>query len=52
MCFLIITSSNGDIFRVTAPVWEEFTGHRWISLTNANDAGLWFISSAPEQTVK
>ena len=24
----MITSSNGNIFRVTGPLWEEFTGHR------------------------
>ena len=26
----MMTSSNGSIFRVTGPVCEEFTGHRWI----------------------
>ena len=24
---------NGNIFRVTGPLWGEFTGHRWIPLT-------------------
>ena len=24
----MMTSSNGDIFRVTGPLWGEFTGHR------------------------
>ena len=29
----------------------EFTGHRWIPLTQTSDAGLWFfLWSAPEQT--
>ena len=25
-----MTSSNGNIFRATGPLWGEFTGHRWI----------------------
>ena len=25
-----MTQSNGNIFRVTGPLCEEFTGHRWI----------------------
>ena len=29
----MMTSSNGNIFRVTGPLWGEFTGHRWIPLT-------------------
>ena len=28
----MMTSSNGDIFRVTGPLWGESTGHRWIPL--------------------
>ena len=32
---LIITSSNGNIFRVTGPSWRESIGHRWIPLTKA-----------------
>ena len=43
-----MTSWNGNIFRVTGPLWGEFTGHRWIPLTKARDAGLWcFLLSAP-----
>ena len=43
-----MTSSNGSIFRVTGPLWGEFTGHRWIPLTKASNAELWFfIWSAP-----
>ena len=38
---VMVTSSNGNIFRVTGPLWGEFTGHWWIPLTKANDAGLW-----------
>ena len=46
---LIMTSSNGNIFRVTGPLSVEFTGHRWIPLTKASDAELWcFPWSAPE----
>ena len=26
----MLTSSNGNIFRVTGPLYGEFTGHRWI----------------------
>ena len=49
----MMTSSNGNIFRVTGPFWEEFTGHRWIPLTKASNAELyWFLWSAPEQTVE
>ena len=28
---ILMTSSNGDIFRVTGPLWEEFTRHRFPS---------------------
>ena len=40
---LRITSSNGNVFRVTWPLCGEFTGHRWIPLTKASDAELWFF---------
>ena len=44
----MMTSSNGNIFRVTGPLCGEFTGHRWIPLTNVSDAELWcFLWSAP-----
>ena len=36
----MMTSSNGNISRVTGPLCGEFTGHRWISLTKAGDAEL------------
>ena len=32
-----MTSSNGNIFRVTGPLCGEFTGHRWIPLTKASE---------------
>ena len=45
----MMTSSNGNIFRVTGHLCEEFTGHRWIPRTKASDAELWyFLWSAPE----
>ena len=33
-----MTSSNGNIFRVTAHLWGESAGHWWIPLTKASDA--------------
>ena len=36
---LLMTSSNGNIFRVTGVT--EFGGHRWIPRTKASDAELW-----------
>ena len=49
----MMTSSNGNIFRVTGPLWEEFTGHRWIPLTKASDAKLWRVLwSVLEQTIE
>ena len=39
----MMTSSNGNIFRVTGPLCGEFTGHRWIPHTNASDAELWWF---------
>ena len=36
----MMTSWNGDIFRVTGLLWREFTGHRWIPLTKASDVEL------------
>ena len=46
-----MTSSNGNIFRVTGPLWGESTGHRWIPLTKASDAELWcFLLSTVAQT--
>ena len=50
---IMMTSSNGNIFRVTGPLREEFTGHRWIPIKKARDAELWcFLWSAPGQTVE
>ena len=45
---LMMTSSNGNSFRVTALLCGEFTGYRWIPRTKASDAELWcFLWSAP-----
>ena len=35
----MMTSSNGNICRVTGPLCGEFTCHRWIPLTKTSDAG-------------
>ena len=49
----MMTSSNGNIFRVTGHLCGEFTGHRWIPRIKASDAELWwFLWSAPEYTVE
>ena len=37
---IMMTSSNGNIFRVTGLLCGEFTGDRWIPRTKANDAEL------------
>ena len=45
----MMTSSNGNFFRVTGPLCGEFTGHRWIPHTKASDAELWcFLWSVSE----
>ena len=51
--FHTMTSSIGNIFRVTGPLCGEFTGDRWIPFTKASDGELWcFLWSAPEWTVE
>ena len=40
LTFHMMTSSNGNIFRVTSPLWGESTGHWWIPLTKASNAEL------------
>ena len=45
----MMTSSNGNIFRVTGHLCGEFTGPRWIPRTKASDAEFWcFLWSASE----
>ena len=39
----MMTTSNGNIFRVTGLLCAAFTGHRWIPLTKASDAELWWF---------
>ena len=47
--FRMMTSSNGNISRVSGPLCGEFTGHRWIPLTKASNAEpSYFLSSVPE----
>ena len=49
----MMTSSNGNIFRVTGPLCGELTGHRWIPLTKVCDAELrCILLSAHEQTAE
>ena len=49
----MMTSSNGNIFRVTGHMCRKFTSHRWISRTKASGAELWcFLWSTPEWTVE
>ena len=46
---VMMTSSNGNIFRVTGHLCGKFTGPRWISRTKASDAELWcFLWFTPE----
>ena len=40
---IMMTSSNGNIFRITGHLCREFTGPRWIPYTKASDAELWFF---------
>ena len=40
-CISMMTSLNGNIFRVTDHLCGEFTGHRWIPCTKASDSELW-----------
>ena len=45
----MMTSSNGNIFRVTGPLCKEFTGHQCIPHTKASDMELWcFLSTVRE----
>ena len=46
--FLMMTSSNGNIFRVSGPLCGKLTGLRYIPRTKPSDAELWcFLWSAP-----
>ena len=41
LAFALMTSSNGNISRVSGPLYGEFTGYRWLPFTKASDAELW-----------
>ena len=48
--YMMMTSSNGNIFHVTGPLWGEFTGQWGIPIKKASDAELWcFLWSAPDK---
>ena len=38
--FIMMTSSNCNIFRVTGPFCGEFTGHQWIPRTESSDVSV------------
>ena len=40
----MMTSLNGNIFRVTGSLWGESTAYRWIPLTKGCDTDPWFFS--------
>ena len=47
----MMASFNGNIFRVTGPLWGESTGNRWV--TKFRDAELsGFLGSVTEQTIE
>ena len=49
----MMTSFNGNIFRVTGTLCGEFTGHRWIPFAKAGDAEIrCFVWPASEQTIE
>ena len=50
----MMTSSNGNIFRITGPLCGELTGYRWIPLTKASDVSfdVFFDLSLNEQLSK
>ena len=51
----MMTFSNGNVFRVTGPLWGESTAYRWISLTKASDGYFDFLSAreqAVDQTIE
>ena len=40
----MMTSTNGNIFRVTGPLCGEFTGHQWIPLAKALTRSFYVFS--------
>ena len=51
-CFVMMTSSYGNIFPVAGPFCGEFTGHRWISLSKAVTRRFVFFDLRLAQTVQ
>ena len=50
--FIMVATLRGDPLCITVPLRGEPTGRRWIPLTKASDAELWWFSwSLPRQTV-
>ena len=50
---IMMTSSNGNVFFGTGPLWGDFTGHGGFPSQRTSDAELWcFLWSASEQTVE
>ena len=47
----MITSSNGNIFRVPGPLWGESTGDWLIPLTKANDIFFDLCLNRPNRLV-
>ena len=48
MAIIMMTSSSGNIFRVTDHLCGKFIGHRWIPRTKASCAELWcFLWTSP-----
>ena len=48
----MMTSSKGNIFRVTGHLCREFASHQWIPRSKASDADLWcFLWSVPDKPV-
>ena len=47
---IMMTSSNGNLFRVIGHLCGEITGLRWIPISKASDAELWcFLWSVPDK---
>ena len=43
--YIMMMSSNGNIFRITGQLCGEFSGPRWIPRTKASGAELWLMFS-------
>ena len=49
---IMMTPSNGNVFRFTGPLWGESTGPRWFPLTRPVTRNSDVFLSVPEQTVE